>query len=140
MVEDLDGVEVIMDDVIIVGDEFIYDERLQKFLERVLEKGLKFNKEKCRIRQKEVLYVGYFFIVEGLKIDFQKIKVIQEMLEFESKEDVKRFFGFIQFLSRYLFGLFIVDVFLREFEKLDVLFYWDYSQKESFKKIKEFVS
>lgn len=32
-VEDLDGVEVIMDDVIIGGDETTHDERLQKFLE-----------------------------------------------------------------------------------------------------------
>jgi len=41
MVEDLDGVEVIMDDVIIAGDESTHDERLQKFQERASKKGLK---------------------------------------------------------------------------------------------------
>ena len=59
MVEDLDGVEVIMDDVIIAGDETTHDERLMKFLERAPKKGLKLNKEKCKIRQREVPYVGH---------------------------------------------------------------------------------
>ena len=74
IVEDLDGVKVIMDDVIIAGDESTHDERLQKFLERASKKGLKLNKEKCRIRQKEVPYVGHLLTAEGLKIDPQKIK------------------------------------------------------------------
>ena len=140
MVEDLDGVEVIMDDVIIAGDESTHDERLQKFLERASEKGLKLNKAKCRIRQKEVPYVGHLLNAEGLKIDPQKIKAIQEMPEPESKEDVKWLLGFIQFLSQYLPGLSTVDAPLRELEKSDVLFHWDHPQKESFKKIKELVS
>ena len=41
MVEDLDGAEVIMDDVIVAGDETTHDERLQKFLERASKKGFK---------------------------------------------------------------------------------------------------
>ena len=51
MVEDLHGVEVIMDDVpvIIVGDEATHDERLMKFRERASKEGLKLNKEKCKI-------------------------------------------------------------------------------------------
>ena len=39
MVEDLDGVEVIMEDIIISGDETTHDERLMKFLERASKKG-----------------------------------------------------------------------------------------------------
>ena len=119
MVEDLDGVKVIMDDVMIAGDEYTHDEHLQKFLERASRKGLKFNKEKCRIRQKEVPYVGHLLTADGLKIEPQKIKAIQEMPEPESKEDVKRLLGFIQFLSRYLPGLSTVDAPLRELDKSD---------------------
>ena len=39
MVEDMDGVEVMMNDVIIAGDETTNDERLQKFLERVIKRA-----------------------------------------------------------------------------------------------------
>ena len=56
MVEDLDGVEVIMDDVIIAGDESAHDEHLQKFLERASRKGLKLNKEKCWASERSIIY------------------------------------------------------------------------------------
>ena len=69
MVEDLDGVEVIMDDVIVDGDDTTHDEHLQKFLERASKQGLKLNEEKCKIRQMEVPYVGHLLTGEGLKID-----------------------------------------------------------------------
>ena len=58
----------------------------------------------------------------------------------QSKEDMKRLLGFVQFLSRYLPSLSTVDAPLREFEKADMLFHWDLPQKESFEKIKKFVS
>ena len=140
MVEDLDGVEVIMDDVIIAGDDTTHDERLLKFLERASEKGVKLNKEKCKIRQREVPYVGHLLTAEGLKIDPQKVKAIHEMPEPKTKEDVKRLLGFVQFLSRYLPRLSTVDAPLRELEKSDVLFHWDHPQMESFRKIKQLVS
>ena len=77
-----------MDDVIIAGDDTTHDERLLKFLERASKKGLKLNKEKCKIRQREVPYVGHLLLAEGLKIDPQKVKAIHEMPEPKTKEDV----------------------------------------------------
>ena len=41
MVEDLDGMEVIMDDVIVAGNETTHDKRLQKFLEKSIEARFK---------------------------------------------------------------------------------------------------
>lgn len=58
----------------------------------------------------------------------------------QSKEDVKRLLGFVQFLSRYLPSLSTVDAPLRELEKGDVFFYWDPPQQESFEKIKKLAS
>ena len=46
----------------------------------------------------------------------------------------------LQFLSRYLPSLSTIDAPLRELEKSDVLFHWDYPQKKSFEKIKQLVS
>ena len=109
MVEDLDGVVVITDDVIVAGDEATHDTRLQKFLERSLKRRLKLNKEKCKIRQKEEPYVGHLLVATGLKIDLQKVRAMQEMPEPRTKYDVKGFFGSVQFLSRYLPALSIID-------------------------------
>jgi hypothetical protein len=96
MLEDLDGVEVIMGDVIVVGDETTHDERLTKFLHRALTEGLKLNREKCKIRQREVPYAGHLLTEEGLRMDLRKVEAIREMPTRNNKEDVKRFPGFIQ--------------------------------------------
>lgn len=79
MVEDLEGVEVMMDDVVVAGDETTRDERLQKFPDTASKQGLKLNKEKCKTRQTHVPYVGHLLTSEGLKIDPQKVKAVQEM-------------------------------------------------------------
>ena len=120
-------------------DETTHDERLTKFLERASKKGLKLNKEKCKIHERKVPYVGHLLIAEGLKIDPQKVKAIHEMPEPKTKGDVRRLLGFVQFLSRYLPKLSTVDAPLPELEKSDVLFHWEYPQKESFRTIKQLV-
>ena len=140
MVEDLEGVEVIMDAAVVAGDETTHDERLQKFLDRAAKQGLKLNKETCKIRQTQVPHVGHLQTSEGLKIDPQKVKAVQEMPALQTKEDVKCLLGFVQFLSQYLPSSSTVDAPLRELEKADMLFHWDPPQKEGFEKIKKLVS
>ena len=48
------------------------------------------NREKCKIRQTQVPYVGHLLEAEGLKVDPHKVKAIKEMPEPKGKEDVKR--------------------------------------------------
>ena len=88
MNEDLEGVEVIMDDFVVAGDETAHDERLQKFLDTASKQSLKLNKEKCKIGQTQVPYVGHLLTSEGLKIDPQKVKAVQEMPGPQSKEEI----------------------------------------------------
>ena len=140
VLEGLEGVEVIMDDVIVAGNEANHDERLSAFLQRASSNGLRLNRDKCKIRQKEVPYVGHLLTNEGLKVDPQKVKAVSEMPEPTSKTDVKRFLGFVQFLSRFLPQLSTIDAPLRELEKTDVEFDWAPPQQQSFMKIKELVA
>ena len=100
----------------------------------------RFNKEKCKIRQTQVLYVKHLLTSEGLKIHPRKVKAVQEMPELQRKEDMKLLRGYVQFLSRYLPRLSTVDAPRRELEKKKVLFHWDHLKKESFGKIKKLVS
>ena len=58
----------------------------------------------------------------------------------QSKEDVKRLLGFVQFLSWYLPSLSTVGAPLRELEKEDMFFHRDPLQQESFETIKKLVS
>ena len=68
--EDLQGVKVIEDDLLIWGrDDYEHDARLKHVLDRAQEVNLKFNAKKCRIKQEEVIYVGHVRSKEGLKLD-----------------------------------------------------------------------
>jgi len=107
---------------------------------RASKQGLKLNREKCKIRQTQVPYVGHPLTADGLKIDPHEVKAIQEMPEPKSKEDAKRVLRFVQFMSRYLPSLSSVVAPLQELGKSNVLFHYDLPQKESFMKIKQLVS
>ena len=77
---DVDGVKVIVDDLLIWGkDDDEHDARLKQVLDRAREVNLKFNAKKCRIRQEEVPYVGHVLSKDGLKPDPEKIRAVQEM-------------------------------------------------------------
>ena len=90
VVEGLEGVEVIIDDIVVAGDDKTHDDRLRSLLQRASSKGLRLNKDKCKIRQTEVPYVGHLLTANGLKIDPQKVKAVEEMPEPQNKKDVKR--------------------------------------------------
>ena len=88
--EGFEGVEVIMDDIVVKGDDKIHDDRFRSLLQRASSKGKRLNKDKCKIRQTEVPYVGHLLTANGLKIDPQKVKAVEEMPEPQNKKDVKR--------------------------------------------------
>ena len=61
--EEVEGVKVIVDDLLVWGRN---DEQHDVGLKQVLEVNLKFNINKCRFRQKEVPYVGHVLSKDGL--------------------------------------------------------------------------
>ena len=103
----LQGVVPIFDDILIYGvgetkAEAIenHDQRLITFLERCKSKGIKLNKEKCKFRLSEVSFMGHVKSEEGLKPDPAEIQGVQEMPSPESKQDVKRLLGMVNYLQK----------------------------------------
>ena len=66
---DMEGVKVIVDDLIWGKDDEEHDARLKQVLTRAREVNLKFNAKKCKIKQEEVPYVGHVLSKDGLKPD-----------------------------------------------------------------------
>ena len=67
---DMEGVKVIVDDLLIQGkDDEEHDTRLKQVFTRTREVNLKFNAKKCKIKQEEVPYVGHVLSKDGLKPD-----------------------------------------------------------------------
>lgn len=103
LLEDLEGVDSFVDDVIVWGctkDE--HDSRLTGLLERSRQVGIKFNKEKCEFCVTEVTYLGHTFSAEGMKIDQSKQKAITQMPSPRDRQSLERFLGMINYVSKFI--------------------------------------
>ena len=127
-----------MDDILIAGKDLKdHDAIMRQVIDKATEYNLKLNFDKCQIRQKRVMYVGHLVTSKGLQADPDKIKAVAEMPAPTDKEGVKRFLGFVQYLSKFIPNLSDVDAPLREVTKTGLLFHWDKPQQESFDKLKK---
>ncbi|KAK2704985.1 hypothetical protein QYM36_017137 [Artemia franciscana] len=78
--EGLEGVPIIIDDILVYGaNPEEHDERLQAVMERALEKGVKFNKDKCSFSASSVCCFGHVIGADGMKPDPEKLKAIKEV-------------------------------------------------------------
>jgi len=110
---------------------------LEAVLNRARTYNLKLNFEKVRVRKQQVQYVGHIISAEGLKLDPEKVRAMKDMPPPETKEDVRRFLGSIQYLAKFLSMLAEVETPLRELTRKDVLFHWDTPQAAAFQKLKD---
>ena len=82
-IEGLKEVEVIADDFVIVGYgdtptewQADHDRNVRAFLDRCRERTLKLNKNKARLKQHEVPFIGHILTPQGFKLDPCKVKAI----------------------------------------------------------------
>ena len=138
MLEDIPGARAVMDDILIgARDEKEHDRILEQVLRRATEYNLRFNFKKCHIRKPRVPYCGHVITADGLEADPQKVRAVREMPVPESKEDIRRFLGLVQYLDKFLDDRSTVDAPLRDVLRQDVDFYWLEAQQTSLDKIKE---
>ncbi|KAL0839884.1 hypothetical protein ABMA28_016507 [Loxostege sticticalis] len=101
--EDLEGVDSFIDDVIVWGrSKLEHDKRLQSLLDRALEIGIKFNREKCKFGVSEITYLGHKFNVDGMRADDSKVKAILGMPYPTDRKSLERFLGMINYLSKFI--------------------------------------
>lgn len=115
MFEDIEGCEVFVDDLLVWGkSEQEHNERLKNVMERAAEIDLKFNKEKCKINQKEVKYVGHTFGSDGLKPSADRVQAILDMPLPQDRKSLQRFMGMVNYLNKFIPNLSSVSKPLRE--------------------------
>ena len=68
--QDIEGCEVIVDDIIIWGeDQTEHDRRLKQVLDRMRGKNLKVNPDKCEFKKTCISYCGHVLSEKGLEAD-----------------------------------------------------------------------
>lgn len=138
MFEDIEGVEVVVDDILVWGTtEEQHDARLRQVLERAQVHNLKLNETKCHIKQQEVSYIGHVLTKEGLKPDPKKTEAINSMSTPKNKEELQRFLGMITYLAKFIPNLSQAAEPLRTLLEKDIEWHWNEQQVHSFSTLKK---
>ena len=138
MIEDIEGAEVIMDDILVWGTTIEeHDRRLKIVLDKARKYNLKLSPNKTEFRKKQIRYVGHVLSSEGLKPDYEKVKAVEQMKAPQSKKELQHFLGFVQYLAKFLPNMSEVSAPLRELLHKDIEWHWDIQQENSFQTLKK---
>ena len=141
MFQDIDGVEVVVDDLLIWGEtDEQHDSHLKRVLERVRQRNLKLNKSKCQLKLSEISYVGHILSNDGVKPDPKKTRAVLDMPCPESREKLQRFLGMLTNLGKFIPNLSHVASPLWALLEKDVEWHWEDQQHKSFTLLKELIT
>ena len=138
---DIDDVHVIADDIIIAfNSEEKGNRTLVKLFKRAQEKNVKFNIAKLQLEKSEESYMGNIIGSNGMKPGPSKVEAIVKIREPESKKDIQRLIGMLNYLSQYIPDMSTVTAPMRNLLKADVPFVWNIEHEHAFNKVKEILS
>jgi hypothetical protein len=94
-----------LDDVLVYSeDPKDHTEHVLKVLQRLLDHGLHIDIDKCEFSVSKVKYLGLIVSTEGVSMDPNKVKAIQEWETPRSVKDTQAFTGFAGFYRRFIKG------------------------------------
>ena len=138
VLEGCDGVRNIHDDIIVHGqttDE--HDRRLEKAPERIQDRGITLNKEKCKFHMSELEFMGHLLSAQGIGPTQSKVEAVTEARQPESATEVRSFLGLVNFCARFIPDLATVSEPLRKLTRKDVHFSWGEEQDVAFNELKK---
>ena len=71
-------------------------------IETLKRNDLKLNKDKCKFFHTEIIYLGHVLTNKGIRPDQSKIDKIINIPKPECNEDLQRFLGMTNYLSKFL--------------------------------------
>ena len=141
MFGDMQGVEVIADDMIISGaTEEEHDQLLRNVMLRAREQNVKFNPKKVQFKQPQVVYFGTIISEDGIRPNPAKVKAMVELPQPTSKEDVRRLMGTVASFKDFIPDMSTTMCSIRQLLKKDVEFQWLPEHQQAVNKIKDVLS
>ena len=71
------------------------------------------NFDKCQVKKHKVKYVGHLLTENSIQPDPEKVKAVTELSTPQTKEDMRRFLGMVQYLAKFIPNLSAIDTLLR---------------------------
>ncbi|XP_052806647.1 uncharacterized protein K02A2.6-like [Mya arenaria] len=134
----LEGTLNISDDIIIHApnrDE--HDRRLVAVLQRMQDKNLTLNKQKCEFGKTSVKFYGFVFSDKGISPDPAKITAVQNIAEPKTTGELRSFLGMTNYLSKFIDKYSTITAPLRDLLKDSSDFKWTNQQQTAFDQLKQ---
>ena len=113
-----------------------HDQKLKALMKRCRERRLVLNKDKLRLRETEVRFVGHLITKDDLKPDPEKVKAVNKMPKPTDVAGVRRFLRFVNYLSKFLPSLSDICEPLRKLTVKDTVWSWHEIHDQAVEKIK----
>lgn len=78
---------------------------LRKLFERLREFQLRLNPVKCLVRVKTRKLLDFMVSSQGIEVDLDKVKAIEDMSTLKIEKEVKKFLGRLNYIARFIYQL-----------------------------------
>jgi transposase InsO family protein len=137
VLQGIDGVKNISDDIVVYGEtQAEHDRRVRQVMERLRDKGLTLNYEKCCFSMSELTFMGHVLSGRGVSIAENKVKAVKEARAPNTPTEVRSFLGLVNYSCRFIPNLATKSEPLRRLTKKDEPFLWGKEQEEAFRELK----
>ncbi|KAB5587886.1 Retrotransposable element Tf2 [Ceratobasidium theobromae] len=134
-------VVVYLDDILIFSKtREEHTEHLREVLERLRGAHLFCKETKCHFFVEEVVYIGIVISPEGVSMEKDKIRAIQEWMEPRTVKEVQSFLGFANFYRRFVNNFSLLAKPLTRLTRKEVEWKWGEEEQAAFEQIKEAIS
>ena len=113
---------------------------LKQVFERCREFGISLNPSKSIFGVTEGKFLGHIVSKDGVKIDPERVQVIEKIPFPTTKKSLQSFHGKINFVHRFIPNYAKIAKPIYKLLKKDVKFEWDEQGKKAFKEIKDAIS
>lgn len=94
-----------LDDVLVFSEtEEEHDRHLYQVVKKLGNAGLFLDIEKCEFKTQRVKFLGLIITSDGIEMDLDKVRAIQEWKAPQNVKDVQSFLGFANFYRRFILG------------------------------------
>ncbi|CAC5387482.1 unnamed protein product [Mytilus coruscus] len=135
------GQRNISDDIIVYGcTQQEHDERLNKVLDRMREKGLRLNKDKCRFNMDKMTFMGHVLSAKGISPEKSKVEAVTSARNPKTASEVRNFLGLVNYCGRYIPDFSTVSAPLRELTRAKTKWIWSSRHQDSFDELKRLLA
>lgn len=141
IIEDCPGTLNIADDILVFGaNEEEHRRNLIKVLERLEERGITLNWEKCQFGKVEVVFFGLKISEHGISPTLDRCEALKKAKPPSNAKELHSLLGLAQYSSRFIADFATITASLWKLTKKDITWSWSKVEDEALEKLKSSIS